>query len=245
MIATQRRKLVNLLKRRIAQIKPSPYRESRRLGKIEMANTSPLSQTELRLALRGTVIHALPRLKTLKPIHCGRRAASPIKGGTMGTYNWCLTPCQNPNHWHRGCRLWDWMLGDGPQGIKPAANFRVLARWENLVPKANCNICSRRDQDQLLTLDHNLPIAQAARLGPRQFLRAFLPHNLQWLCRKCHAEKTDQDNAALREMKTSLGIANMPPRHGPNAPIQFPGQKTKGRVKSLGSRIFLPQQPKR
>ena len=46
-------------------------------------------------------------------------------------------------------------------------------------------------------LDHRVPIMLAARRGLRDYVRAFLLSNLQWLCRECHRRKTAGDTRAI------------------------------------------------
>ena len=57
-----------------------------------------------------------------------------------------------------------------------------------------------------LDLDHRVPIAVARERGPDEFVRAFLPANLQWLCTDCHVAKTSKDRGDMarlaREHKT-------------------------------------------
>lgn len=51
------------------------------------------------------------------------------------------------------------------------------------------------------TIDHRTPIALARLRSPGEFVRAFLPANLQWLCAECHKVKTAQDFGEIARVK--------------------------------------------
>ena len=193
-----RERVIHLLKKRARSLLWSrdlgERRASQRLAKQDFRKSGPLSRDERYLALRGTVIHVLPKLRALKAIHCGRRAAPIIRGGEMGTCNWCLKECQWPNRWHRGCRVWYWLLGDGPEGLRPDQNMRKMLRWNQIVAPTPCTGCGAAHHRGQMTLDHRVSVRAAARAGERKFIRAFFPENLQWLCRACHQEKTYQES---------------------------------------------------
>lgn len=204
----------------------------------EFHSTAPPTPEEYRRALRGIVTHVLPRVRTTKLIHLGRRPAPRIKDGLMGACNWCLRPCLWPNRWHRWCRLIYWMTGDGPSGANLYKGIKKMLSWRNILPPTPCVLCNT--QDGVMTIDHIQPIANIARTGDqRAYIRAFLPQNLQWLCRTCHNQKTADDHRELNETKRQQGAPVLPPKWGPNAPIQFLGLE-KARRHKLANRIKMP-----
>ena len=212
-------------------------KESRIAAREDIYNHGAVTTLERYRALRGTIIHVIPRLEQLKPIHCGRRAAPHLSQGVMGICTWCNEPCYWPNRWHYYCRLWYWMLGDGPEWNWRPPKLKKVLNWANLVPKTSCNACGANKTK--LTLDHIIPITYAARLTKRDYIRSFMPHNLQWLCVTCHGYKTNQDNIKLKQLKKDLGVPVMPPRWGVNAPIQFPGE-SESRKKKFPGKITMP-----
>ncbi len=87
--------------------------------------------------------------------------------------------------------------------IKEPDCDRYLSRKRNAGWKRS-DICRHE-------LDHRMPIAVARHKDPEYFVRAFLPSNLNWLCRDCHRQKTAKDVkiiSALKRIKKSgqLGL---------------------------------------
>lgn len=218
------------------------YKENKRLlklKKMERGKAKPITSTDWYRMLRGTVIHVIPRVEIIKPIHCGRRAAPKLLGGVIGICNWCGQECERPNRWHPYCRLWYWIMGDGveyPHGRSDYIRKYDMIKWDTLIPRTECKICL--DNTVPVEVDHIVSVACAARMGKREFIRAFFLSNTQWICKKCHRKKTHLDNIKLKEIKKAQGAPVLPPRWGINAPIQFPGWDQKFRDKQPG-RIYL------
>lgn len=227
--------IVRSYAKRRARAEKAAYLSQRPLAWEEFHRTGPPTPEEMHRALRGVVTHVLPRVRSHKLIHLGRRAAPYIKDGNKGTCNWCQETCYWPNRWHRWCRLHYWMTGDGPSGVHLSKGLKKILNWKNILPVTPCAWC--RTSQGTMTIDHKVALALVARTGDH---RAFLPGNLQWLCRDCHHEKTDQDNKLLKETKLEQGAPLLPPRWGPNAPIQFRGEREKRRH-AYGNRIIMPE----
>lgn len=206
----------------------------------EFHRTGPPTRLETYRALRGVVTHVLPKVRSTKLIHCGRRASPKIKHGQKGTCNWCRQPCHWPNRWHRWCRLYYWMMGDGPSHASLySKDLKSILNWQQILPVTPCALCNTLEDP--MSLDHVRPIAHATRTGdPRAYVRAFLPGNLQWLCVPCHHRKTANDKAELDQLKRQQGAPVLPPRWGPNAPIQFRGER-ETRKRAFGNRIIIPE----
>ena len=71
---------------------------------------------------------------------------------------------------------------------------------QRVIPQAECS-CGEDSTE----LDHIVPLAVAARRSRREWVRAFLPSNLQWLCQACHRAKTVDDMAAIAGLKNPDG----------------------------------------
>ena len=75
----------------------------------------------------------------------------------------------------------------------------------SLTPYAPCAGCGADDPTEI---DHRVPLSVARATGdPRIMARAWSLRNLQWLCRKCHAEKTGRDRRLLGRIRREKGSA--------------------------------------
>lgn len=144
-------------------------------------------------AYRGIVRHVLPRLRRWSwTVGSGiRRATSVTPAGygrnTTGRCCWCglILDEKRQVWWHRECRRYYYMLSGAREAYGDLA-----------IPLADCP-CGQGGVE----LDHRVPIGLAALRGPRAFVRAFLPANLQWLCALCHKAKTAQDKRDIADCK--------------------------------------------
>ena len=194
-----REKLVRCIQRELASRLRRERRQKAILAWQDFHTERPMTSLDMYRALRGTVRHVLPRVRSVKPIYLGRRATPRIKCGTKGVCNWCGYECFWPNRWHFYCRLWYWILGDGPSGAHGFyAKMKRSACWNYMCPRTPCVECGSTTE---LQVDHKIPIGYAARLSPRDYIRSFFPSNLQYLCAQCHRRKTIQDNIKLRELR--------------------------------------------
>ena len=168
---------------------------------------------------RGIINHVIPRMWALGPEKCGRLAAVHIPYAGDGACRWCRKMCQWKAHWHQSCRTWQWIMVAGDMRhsnmTQKAANRAGL--WENFLPMTPCASCG--DADPRLTVDHTVPLALAATQAPRQYVRAFLPANLQWLCQPCHLRKTRAETAGIRQAQLNNAPTGNPqtsPNGSPN-----------------------------
>lgn len=140
--------------------------------------------------LRGIVRHLIPLVREKGSVGLGRDPvgtfASNKRGGdTFGTCRWCGLPATNTKtggkrKWHTSC-----------------VRYHSLARGrgEPYIKKTDCR-CGKPGTE----LDHKVSIGVAARLGERDYVKAFLPENLEWLCRVCHKAKTNNDRKKIRAL---------------------------------------------
>ena len=123
--------------------------------------------------LRGLVHHVLWRTG-----RDGRAPAAGIAytptGKAWGRCTWCGLPTKSKGRkWHHSC----------------VEYYRLAAGQHSNVQKLyqerpeRCRCGAGRPTE----IDHILAIGVAQRLGRRAYVRAFLPENLHWICRDCHA----------------------------------------------------------
>lgn len=146
--------------------------------------------------LRGVVRHLLPKARQVGFRSLGRSPVGPADQlrrnlGILpkGRCLWCGLPLdvgQGRRMWHDSCVVW--------HAITRGVRRSLTGQW--VVKKTRCP-CGRRGKE----LDHRTPVMLAAHRGPREYARAFLPENLQWLCEECHRLKTKEDAAAIAAAK--------------------------------------------
>ncbi len=114
-----------------------------------------------------------------------------------------------------------WRVGAGRRYHKRCYKQYALARgaardvYHNLViplPRPPiCDDCGAafNRSDRRPELDHLLALKVAQLTGRREYIRAFLPSNLRWICRPCHLVKTRCDVAEVARLRreTSPGFA--------------------------------------
>ena len=103
--------------------------------------------------------------------------------------------------WHDSCVVW--------HAITWGVRKSLTGQW--VVKKTPCPWSQRGKE-----LDHRTPVMLAARQGTREYVRAFLPENLQWLCEECHRLKINEDAAytALDSVVNGvLAAARVCPEH--------------------------------
>ena len=142
--------------------------------------------------LRGMVIHLLPRVRRQNPVILGRDPvgwAYQRRKAPKGCCPWCFRPCgDNPRRrpWHPTCVRW----------YTASRGCRQTLHGKWVIPLGSCP-CGEPGEE----LDHRTPIMLAAHQGRREYIRAFLLPNLQWLCGRCHREKSRADARRLADTK--------------------------------------------
>ena len=110
---------------------------------------------------------------------------------------WCYLAFDEERYHHRWfhptCRTW----------LAAASGYRDLNGGGLVLAVADCP-CGEPGTD----LDHRVAVGIAALTGPREYVRAYLPSNLQWLCRSCHSAKTKHDVRRIADLKA--GRQRMP-----------------------------------
>ena len=145
--------------------------------------------------LRGMVIHLVPRAERLcrNGVPTGRTIlvnAHQLGRAPQGRCVWCRQPVDGRRRrWHISCVRW-FRISIGRYDTPIAHGW-----LQPVVPKGPCP-CGEPGAE----LDHIVPCRLAARQGKRPFVRAFLPENLQWLCRGCHKRKTAADRRAMAQL---------------------------------------------
>ena len=165
--------------------------------------------------LRGFARHVLPFIRAGRAAYWPRTATptlmAPFKG-RRGVCLWCDDPTASARHsWHPSCVLY--------YAVASGKRMTMGGKW--VAPPAACGLCGRTQQDcddennrgrevdwaggldykaLRLELDHRVAIGIAARTGPREHARAFLPDNLWWLCSDCHLSKTTDDRAQMARL---------------------------------------------
>ena len=140
------------------------------------------------------VRHLLPRARRMGPETLGRSPVGDasqllrnVGGVPKGNCLWCGQRVgRGQRTWHNTCVVW--------HSITRGQRRSVGGQW--VVKPQSCP-CGQPAQE----LDHHTPVMLAARRGIRSYVRAFLPENLQWLCRECHRRKTKEDAAAIARVK--------------------------------------------
>ena len=109
---------------------------------------------------------------------------------------WCELPIPvdvNKRKWcHVGC-------------VKAYCVARGLTRIPSgqfVIRYGPCSQCGKKDKETTNELDHVVSLAVAYwQNDERARLRAYLTDNLQWLCSKCHKEKTRVDNQKASHLR--------------------------------------------
>lgn len=153
--------------------------------------------------LRGIVLHVLRKVRATwgeadsvrdRLAHRGAIGSFAYRKGTRGICRWCGTAALGKTGkklaWHPTC------LGYY-SAAKAVTNVFIDGDW--LTPRQDCS-CGKPSSE----VDHRLALGIAARTDIRTYVRAFLPDNLQWLCQKCHNEKTQRDRAEMRRLDNEL-----------------------------------------
>ena len=147
-------------------------------------------------AMRGIVIHVLPKLKEPFTRYHSKRdpLGSTLPRKPRGTCVWCLRSAISQYgfkvNWHKECLdLYSAFRGlcVRPDGI-------------SLIPESPCEICKVKWSPDF-EIDHRVSIGVAFLQGNRQYIRAFLPLNFRYLCRSCHRIKTHEDTLTRISLK--------------------------------------------
>ena len=124
-----------------------------------------------------------------------------------GSCAWCWTPKDPGQHtnanYHPDCVI----IMTALKGI------RETPYGKPLVPRGLCE-CG----EEATELDHIVPLSIAVMDGLRVWIRAFMPSNLQWLCRECHRRKTSKDRADLARRRN--GIVTAQPGYDPDPELE-------------------------
>ena len=149
--------------------------------------------------LRGVVKWVLsaleerwPPLDHRDPIQCLWARTSPPPRGTC---RWCGLKAIGKRYrklaWHK--EPW----GDC---YRYYAMVRVRDYGRRLFTVAPCANCGATGQE----LDHIVPLRLAVLFGKREYVRALLPSNLQWLCQECHRDKTAGDMTYIQHYQRRI-----------------------------------------
>ena len=144
-----------------------------------------------RRGLRGVALHLLPALRQSK-LRFRDRGETILAPGRVqdGVCQWCKEQADTPRRtWHKTCvgyYLIARCMGTTTLGLG----------YDTIIPSAYCP-CG---VGYGVELDHIVALKIAARQGVRQYARSLLPENLQWLCRKCHTEKTREDRRKMASL---------------------------------------------
>ena len=148
-----------------------------------------------RRGLRGMAIHLLPQLRRINPAYLKfnryRSLFYSFPKVRRGTCRWCMTPTTEPRrwYWHETCVAY-YLVTQG-------RGMNTLHRGTPaIIPRIDC-VCGAGYGNEL---DHIIALGVAARQGVRQYARALLPENLQWLCFSCHHKKTGQDRKLMTQL---------------------------------------------
>ena len=123
-----------------------------------------------------------------------------IYKGAFGRCVWCAGEARKSNgrplRWHPLCHVY----------YQAASGLTRLPSHRPLIPLGPCVDCGEEQPTGEYAhpkhqLDHRVAIAVAARTGPREWARALMPGNLQWLCPACHKRKTVRDIQAMRKLE--------------------------------------------
>ena len=154
--------------------------------------------------LRGVVRHLFPAARQ-RLDRAGRWGVAPKDFGNVrdpigasigygdttpyGTCVWCRHEARSPKgralRWHKSCAVW----------YAIARGQRLTLGGEWVLPPQPCDCGDEGDE-----LDHRVPIGLAVRQGIREYVRAFLPDNLKWLCHRCHQQKTRLDRQQMADV---------------------------------------------
>ncbi len=135
---------------------------------------------------------------------CSKRYWKPGGINELGVCRWCgqggLT--SRRTFWHREC-ITQYIACQGLQR-EPGGGSVVS-------PESCCNVCGLQSLPrQIHEIDHKLAISVARYLGEREFVRAHLLSNLQWLCRACHAHKPAEDRREAATLRKRLAARTQP-----------------------------------
>ncbi len=165
--------------------------------------------------LRGLIIHEREsrRRRTNRVYHRGLITTFPPARARDGRCRWCRRPTQNKRTiWHPECVL-AYTIALGQQN---------MIGQRPLIPKQPCP-CGQPPSH----IDHITALSIAHARGDRRgIIRAYTSGNLQWLCKKCHAEKTRADMRTLANIKAGLPEDHVRERrgHGPKGAEVPPNQ---------------------
>ena len=162
-----------------------------------------------RQALRGVVRHILRPARLRHPLpRCGhmrnvlKLLDADFRGIPRGFCRWCGRPASTDEYFvmHPTCgRFFNIAVGKGMFVAGTAC--------------AKCGVVggSGLGRGTSINTDHVIGLAIARELGAEVLARAYLPSNLQPLCRNCHVVKTQEDNRRLAELRGEddrAGISN-------------------------------------
>ena len=142
--------------------------------------------------------HVLPLLRQNIPAGRILMKNAQLPKGQKGYCRWCGLPVTE-----KGRRFWD--QDCNKQYGMVLGNYPIPGPyWE-----ARCAQCGDRGVSRggwgglaTLDIDHIYPIHQARKTRePKALVRAFLLENLQWLCKKCHVEKSSQEKRLVAERR--------------------------------------------
>ena len=124
---------------------------------------------------------------------------------TKGYCPWCNEPGDGPEPgWHHECKKYYY-------AARGATHFEMHGKRVPLIPKTPCIKCEGPSQE----IDHIMALATARTKNEADSLKAWTPQNLQWLCRRCHSEKTARDvrsnrTPRVKTKSTQLDINRLP-----------------------------------
>ena len=169
--------------------------------------------------LRGIVRNVLPRVRKRYRIPSHVRDGVGWLGNMKRVYRhccWCGFPTTEPRrrYWHSTCV--DYYLAARGTLAPPGNQFFVAC--------AECGDKPSSTVHPTHEIDHRVALSVAAARGPKDHAMAFLPENLQWLCRYCHRRKTTRDRRILANIRAGRPEDYVVPPPEPKVPYQDPAQ---------------------
>ncbi len=129
-----------------------------------------------------------------------RHRRYPLLRAKRGRCRFCGEACDPHRTWHDAC-------GELYETVTRAEKARVFLAGRD---GPRCRACGFTVDGPLtpgrlavFEVDHIVPLALGAGRPAEERRALFLPSNLQLLCGKCHAAKTEEDRRLIREMRRS------------------------------------------
>ena len=133
------------------------------------------SETEIQAA---RAIATQARVHPANPLRDPRALVSPATNWrkTDETCPWCNQPNdRSSSGWHEHCLRYY-------NAARGATHYQWDGKATPLIGRTPCAECGGEAQK----IDHVVPLATAQRTGSAEMLKAWTPHNLQWVCISCY-----------------------------------------------------------